>query len=422
MRALTAPAARRVAAPSGGSKMPLQKGGHGKPAQEPKQRRLATAAVSALVLSACLAAATPAQARGPRCFGRPATIVDRSTDGARVVGTTDSDVIVTGRGDDRIFALRGDDYICSGRGNDRIFAGGGNDRIAGRRGHDSIDTGDARLSWMGDRVLAGRGNDRVTGGNGDDHLQGHYGRDRLYGATGRDSLIGSRGNDILRGGRGVDAASYGDVPLNSAAQFSDYDAGSVVVDLLRGKAIARDGTDRLYGIENAFGTDGDDTIRGDARNNRLAGSSGSDVLRGRGGDDVLIDDDTRTYRSDEPVTPGDDALYGGRGNDTIALVFGRTIDLRERLLTGSGKDSFFSIENVDGSLDDDVIRGDDADNVLRGSWGNDLIEGRAGRDTLLGDKGEDDLDGGEDDDYLDGGPGTDTCANGEDLHNCEVIR
>ncbi len=45
--------------------------------------------------------------------------------------------------------------------------------------------------------------------------------------------------------------------------------------------------DKLFGIENVIGSDGDDVLTGDAKNNVLEGGNGDDILNGGAGNDIL---------------------------------------------------------------------------------------------------------------------------------------
>ena len=71
--------------------------------------------------------------------------------------------------------------------------------------------------------------------------------------------------------------------------------------------------------------------------------------------------------------------------------------------TGSGGDAegdtFFSIEDVFGSKQNDTLTGDDGPNQLAGGQGNDMLFGGGGADILIG---------GQDQDMLTGGDGSDT--------------
>jgi Ca2+-binding RTX toxin-like protein len=60
----------------------------------------------------------------------------------------------------------------------------------------------------------------------------------------------------------------------------------VRVDLRTG-VVQGEGTDRLSGIENVFGSPQADEIYGDAAYNYLSGGEGNDLLDGRGPDDTL---------------------------------------------------------------------------------------------------------------------------------------
>jgi Ca2+-binding RTX toxin-like protein len=56
---------------------------------------------------------------------------------------------------------------------------------------------------------------------------------------------------------------------------------------------------------------------------------------------------------------------------------------------GSGIDTLTSIENLTGSLFDDVLTGSSSSNVLIGLDGNDVLNGGNGADTLVGGSGAD---------------------------------
>ena len=62
------------------------------------------------------------------------------------------------------------------------------------------------------------------------------------------------------------------------------------------------------------------------------------------------------------------------------------------------------IEDVQGSMHDDRLSGDNKANTLMGLGGNDDLSGDNGKDVLNGGAGDDELDGGDGDDSLTGGP------------------
>ncbi len=99
------------------------------------------------------------------------------------------------------------------------------------------------------------------------------------------------------------------------------------------------------------------TAEGNEADNRIVGSTGTDVIYGNG---------------------GNDRLEGNRGNDAI---FG-----------GSGKDT---------------IKGGEGNDRLEGGDGNDLLSGSGGYDRLVGGAGNDRLDGGGGSVHHTGGAGAD---------------
>ncbi len=79
---------------------------------------------------------------------------------------TDDDganLLLGGRGNDKLYGLEGDDTITGNAGNDRIFGGLDNDTVDGGKGNDWL-FGDEGA----DVLLGGLGNDFLTGGADDD--------------------------------------------------------------------------------------------------------------------------------------------------------------------------------------------------------------------------------------------------------------
>jgi Ca2+-binding RTX toxin-like protein len=206
-------------------------------------------AIAALVVTV-LSPASFASPDGPRCFGRPATIVGTAAFD-HLVGTEGPDVIVGLVGGDTIEGLGGNDFICGGRDHDAIEGGDGDDRLAGGDGVDSI-----------------------QGGDGDDRLQA--------GTTDYEFLYGGPGDDVIRG--------QGDFDW-----FSLTLAGSgAVVDLQAGTSVSpTEGMDLLYGIEGVLGSPFNDTILGDNHINILEGGEGIDLVDGRGDRDWCIQGETQ---------------------------------------------------------------------------------------------------------------------------------
>jgi Ca2+-binding RTX toxin-like protein len=269
------------------------------------------------------------------------------------------------------------------------------------------------------RIRGNNSRNTLTGTSDDDAIYGFGGSDRIFGNGGHDFIVGGTGADTINGGPGSDTASYFDSPVG------------VVVSLVthRGHFGTAQG-DRLSGIENLQGSSHDDTLIGNDERNNLIGLDGADSLFGGGGDDFL-----QAGRGGDLLVggPGADHLDGNQNVDTASYedsAEGVHVSLLEGFGDGGDAegDTLIEIENVTGSLHDDVLLGDNGNNVLEGLDGNDVLLGFDGFDRLVGGDGEDRLDGGprgdqlfgggDEDilsggaggDYLDGGPGADTAA------------
>ncbi|MCF6232866.1 MAG: hypothetical protein L3J36_07200 [Rhodobacteraceae bacterium] len=167
--------------------------------------------------------------------------------------------------------------------------------------------------------------------------------DMIEGSTGDDTFNGSGGNDKFRPGYGNDGFDGG-----AGKDTVYYDAKGIVnvlVDLQWGYAeslFSNDGAlddfsgvyggdrfifddqiqyDGLRSVENAVGSDGDDTLRGSNKANVLEGGGGDDNLNGRKGGDTLI---------------------GGDGNDNLRGFAGRD---KFQFDSADGSDKIFKFEN-----------------------------------------------------------------------------
>jgi len=194
-----------------------------------------------------------------------------------------------------------------------------------------------------------------------------------YGGEWIDQLIGGIGNDTLDGGAGADTMSGG---LGNDTYFIDAGADTVVENL-------NEGTDTVYStahlvladnIENLTLVGGDLQGYGNALNNILTGTSGANVLDGRGGVDTMT---------------------GGLGNDVYFVDSGIDAVVEN---ADEGFDTVFSTDHL--VLGDNVENlsliggdlqgyGNSLDNVLTGTAGANLLDGRGGNDQMFGGLGND---------------------------------
>lgn len=226
------------------------------------------------------------------------------------------------------------------------------DAINGTTGADTLagaDQPDVINGLGGNDLLKGMGgNDQLNGGNGADRLEGGAGSDTLNGGAGNDTLRGGTGNetDILNGGDGIDTVDYSDLTIG-------FQANGLTVNLRNGTTTGNPyiGQDQLTSVENANGTNGADTLTGNAVANRLNGLGGNDLLSGGDGNDSL------------DGGAGRDTLLGGNDND---LLVGRAGT--DRMEGGNGADS--------------LSGGDQADTLIGGA-GRDSLTGGTGADAFV---------------------------------------
>ncbi|NEX93931.1 calcium-binding protein [Caulobacter sp. 17J65-9] len=361
-----------------------------------------------------------------------------------LIGTDFNDTLRGDAGGNRLDGGAGDDVVDGGAGADWLEGGAGRDAASFARAQAGV-RADLSLAgaWQntdggGWKVLVGF--EGLTGSAFDDVLRGDAGANVLVGGGGNDVLEGGLHDDRLDGGAGSDTASYAG------------SAGGVTVDLgVAGWQLAgaQTGWEMLTSIENLIGSRYADVLIGDAGDNvlegglhddRLDGGAGSDTasyagatggvtvnlgvagwqligaetgwelltsienVRGSAFADVLVGDG-----GDNVLEGGlhDDRLDGGAGTDTAAYAGstdGVTVDLNiagwQLVGARTGWEHLTSIENLIGSRQGDVLRGDGGANRLDGGAGDDLLVGGGGGDHLIGGLGNDVLTGGAGDDIF----------------------
>ena len=286
-----------------------------------------------------------------------------------------NDTLTGGLADDLLDGQSGDDTISGAAGNDTLWGQSGADTLSGGAGSDTIYGGagnDIITGGDGDDLLyGGQGNDTIDGGEGADRIKVEYGVDGYFGAAGNDifELTDQQGSGTIDGGAGVDQIQvsktydltqytitgvekivlYGQADVKITAE--QYDAIEIEIDdsatpdarysIIMSETGSIDLNDlpTVIGLE---GSDGDDTITGNALNNTLIGGDGADTISGG---------------------LGNDTLRGGTGPDTIA--------------GGDGRDKLY------GEVGRDVLSGGAGNDYLQGGADKDVIDGGAGDDTVM---------------------------------------
>lgn len=220
--------------------------------------------------------------------------------------------------------------------------------------------------------------EQLVGSGYNDFLYGDGGANYLNGNGGDDVLEGMAGADSLEGAGGTDTASYANAGLAAAGAATTATGVGVTVNLttvafVNGPAVTNSGDaagDTFSNIEN---------LTGSSFNDVLIGNSGANVIDGGFGDDEL------------EGLAGADVYKGGAGIDTVSFAHsnaGVTMDLSNGangvtivMTNDAVGDQYSGIENITGSIFNDILYGDGSDNVLTGGLGNDLLDGGSGTDT-----------------------------------------
>ena len=250
-----------------------------------------------------------------------------------IQGGDGNDVIQGGHGSDLILGGFGNDFIITGEDNSEAFGGAGDDFILGNKSNEQ-DIGNEGDDWIEKGTSDGApgdnfdplGNDPIPG---NDIFLGDGENDKFIGEGGDDIMVGSKGfTDRFFGGSGFDWATYKDDDIGVTIDFSgrffdqpqvpgsgasaltrfdimeglsgsshdDFLAGDDAVDLVGGEVGAGVNGSALTNIalidglqeflDTAIGTH----VTSFTTGNIILGGDGSDIMMGRGGDDIIDGD------------------------------------------------------------------------------------------------------------------------------------
>ena len=188
-------------------------------------------------------------------------------------------------------------------------------------------------------------------------------------------------------------------------------------------------------IENAIGSDHQDTLKGNDTDNKLQGMAGDDLIiayagadtvSGGNGNDTIwagAGDNSADYMdggSDNDIVAGgagDDTVLGGDGSD---ILFGGSGN--DQIIVGARNEANNEIDTLSnanevayGGEGEDIIHAAAGDDILGGGHGNDSIHGYGGNDTIFGGKGDgnDEITAGAGNDIIYGGKGDDSISGDE---------
>ncbi|MFI7837828.1 peroxidase family protein [Pseudomonas asiatica] len=370
----------------------------------------------------------------------------------RIEGGDGNDQLRGGAGDDIISDMGGDDNIQGGDGNDVLHGGNGVNLIIGGFGNDFIVTGEDASEAIGgqgnDFILGSKANEQDMGNEGDDWIEkgtsdgapgdnfdplgndpiigndvfiGGNENDKFNGEGGDDIMVGSLGfGDRYIGGSGYDWATFKGLAQGVTVDFSDRFFNVPPVPGSGASALVR--FDIMEGLS---GSAHGDFLRGDSETsatlptngangsvltnislinglssllavgatfydggNIILGGSGSDLIEGRGGDDILDGDkwlnvrisvransdgtgpEIASYDSMEPMVPlmlngtynpgqlvivreilngtdsYDTAVYSGVASDYSVVVDGNSVIVTDSVAGRDGVDRLTGIERL----------------------------------------------------------------------------
>ncbi len=346
--------------------------------------------------------------------GVPTTYTEGSTGNDTNSSTAQTDSYAGGTGNDSISGDAGQDYLAGGDGADTIDGGAGADVVVG--------------GWGVDTLTGGRGSDTIDAGEGADTVwaegpnlisNGSFESALTTGWTTSGNVATSATPTPILGANSV-AFSSGDTAINgvlmqnvSTVVGSNYtlgfdfwkhgngggsagfhvqviSGGTTVIDRIVSNSTQNSVGDFEYNFialgnntTVVFTDVSSSTTTLDAAldNVRLfLDSTGTDTVSGGSGNDLIY-----TGSGDDWINggAGSDIVFAGAGSDTVSY-YGSSAAVTVNLNTHSNSggdaatDVLYGVENIVGSINNDVLTGDGNSNTIEGGLGNDTLDGGAG--------------------------------------------
>ena len=326
--------------------------------------------------------ADPADLVAPFILGTPAVDDLVGTDfGDTIQGLDADDTLTGGAGIDTYVWSEGDGFDTivstgSGPSEDIVRIEGasyfydynwevdGDDLLVGVTA-DGTQGSDGRYIWTAGGNL--RVENFLAGGDSIAYLEANLGEDTnaFYSPNGGNARI------YFNSGTGVDQGSYHEVIVGTIDEDT-ITGGGGTSDLLWGD----DGNDTISvsnGTRGLFrGGDGDDTLNGADQNDNFRGSAGNDEINGGDGTDQARYD---LPAGSSPITQG---AFVNLSAAAVMMTFNggsTTVQAGQALDNWDDTDTLTGIENVRGSVFDDILIGSTGTNRIDGLDGDDFIAG-----------------------------------------------
>ncbi|WP_019915166.1 M10 family metallopeptidase, partial [Methylophilus sp. 1] len=285
-------------------------------------------------------------------------------------GGAGADTMIGGKGWDTYYVDNIKDVIVELENTDHVLADEGIDTILS-----SISLSLANYDNVEYLTLLGKANLNATGNDGSNLLIGNAGNNILDGGGNRDDMQGGAGNDTYivddvndQAIETIAGAAGGiDIVLSSVSFSLNYNVENLTLT----------GTENIDG----YGNELNNTIRGNAGNNRLGGGGdGSDTLIGGAGNDIY--EVTYLFASSaKPVTQDTVIESLNAGIDSIILSAAGNNSLMNKYLMP------LNVENLDATNTYGAFShliGNNLANYIIGNDYSHIFDGGAGIDTLVG--------------------------------------
>lgn len=319
-------------------------------------------------------------------------------------GTSNTDVIDAGDGNNSVFSGAGDDVVTTGSGNDYVDSGAGNDVVFAGGGADFIVAGDGR-----DRIFAQAGDDSVflssqdgqgslvDGGSGDDFISV-----AMYGAA-HNTVIGGTGDDVIRlESSSLRGAADTTIALGEGRDRVEFAVGNLSEEGSGSKVI----TDFQIGLEGdvinlnglVFFDSGQNPFKPSLKRMSLVQS----------GQDTLVQFNTNFF--DAALSTNFVTVLTLQNVDVTALG-PANFEINGREVNPLGSVTPAGVTR-NGTAQANTLNGAAGDDTMAGNGGNDVMDGFAGNDNMTGGSGNDLMMGGNGDDFMSGDDGVDTLFGG----------
>ena len=295
-------------------------------------------------------------------------------------GNSYANVLTGNAGDNVLFGSVGADTLIGGLGNDTyVDPTGDTIQEASNAGTDTVRSSVtftlAGISNIENLTLSGLASINADGNFAANVITGNAGDNALGGSNGDDTLIGGGGSDTLTGGLGNDI--FLDVDGDTIIELANEGTDTVITGATISLATAPQ-------VENITLTGtGNINAEGNALANIIIGTSGDNILSGKGGIDTMTGGAGNDFYYVDNLSDQVIELADG-GIDTIYSYGNRALgDNVENLIVTGGSGSGNALDNhISSAGGYSVLRGNDGDDTLVGAIGNDILVGGQGQDFL----------------------------------------